>query len=823
MDAVLAHFPRVECLGDDDWSAVQDDLADWAAKSCGINSYLASFGNRPLPGTLQMLLTGIVIMADWIASNSTYFPLLPHADLSSPTQRALNGWATLGLPPAWRPLKQPPNTETLFRQRFVQMPQDAVLRPSQTIMVAAAQDLNSPGMIILEAPMGSGKTEAALLSAEIIASRFGQGGVAFLLPTMATSNALFQRAHDWLGTVPDERGQNQRQSMNLVHGKAALNPEFSRIRWRTSSMGDNDSDSDDSIIAPAWICGSKRSLLASFVVGTVDQLLMAGLKARHVVLRHLGLAGKVVIIDEVHAYDSYMSTYLDRVLSWLGAYGVPVIILSATLPPSRRQDLLRAYLSSMTRHPVLPETPRLPGRDAPAYPLVSICDSTGVRYLTNADDTRELNIVVSECDDDRMALLARLEEETRNGGCVGVICNTVSRAQEMYETLHKHFGDDVLLLHSRFIARDRLAKDEDLLQRLGKGASTRPQRLIVVGTQVLEQSLDIDFDLLITDIAPIDLLLQRIGRLHRHAAWDATRPGTMRQPRCLITGVKDWSAVLPEIDPRCSVIYEKALLLRTIAALRALPPCSGGSQVNLPSDITSLVEGVYDWVDGRITVPEEWGPTLSQCTDNLVGHISEKQTRAHDFLLAKVPRNGQSVTGLLKARIHSPDDDNRRGQMAVRDSSDSIEVVVVQRTADGTVRLLPWVRESNTCLDETREMSEPSRRMASMEDRIDTGELSTEFSPDSYTARVAATCTVTLPPAFNWAIDQVIDILEKQTGFAGWQQSSWLRGQLPLVLDENLNATLTLPAPSSTALPRSYRLHYDRTVGLQLFKDNDHD
>ena len=154
---------------------------------------------------------------------------------------------------------------------------------------------------------------------------------------------------------------------------------------------------------------------------------------------------------------------------------------------------------------------RLNDHESPAYPLVSLCDQNGVRYFVAPDDSRQLNIAISEFPDDNESLIDLLKRETEPGGCVGIIRNTVNRAQETYEMLKTQFADDVLLFHSRFIACDRLAKDEELLKLLGKNASQRPRRLIIVGTQVLEQSLDIDFDLLITDIAPIDLLLQRIG------------------------------------------------------------------------------------------------------------------------------------------------------------------------------------------------------------------------------------------------------------------------------------------------------------------------
>jgi len=808
----LRNWPiRRECLGDEEWGTVQSELVRFAVSTANIEPWLISARDKPLPPTLQMLLTGFIIMADWIASNSTYFPLFPTLGPMQADERAALAWHALDLPSPWNPLHDLPNENTLFHERFSDVPVDAQLRPAQEVMLKAAESLSSPGLVILEAPMGSGKTEAALLAAELIAAKYQQGGVGFLLPTMATSNAMFSRVHAWLGNVPDSRGSHQAQSLNLIHGKAALNREFAKLpHWSTSSMGDDPSSKDESAIAHSWFSGRKRSLLSSFVVGTVDQLLMAALKAKHVVLRHLGLAGKVVIIDEVHAYDAYMSVYLDRVLAWLGAYKVPVILLSATLPPSRRQAMIEAYLSGHRKPQQLPTAPRTED-NRPAYPLITACDSNGVTYHTCIDDTRHLAISIEEFSDDGEALIEHLHTVTRNGGCVGIIRNTVSRAQETYELIRQNLDCDVILAHSRFIACDRAEKDTQLLRLLGKDAKIRPRKLIVVGTQVLEQSLDIDFDLLVSDIAPIDLLLQRMGRLHRHSKWDNVRPSEMCQPRCLLTGVLDWSAEPPSIEYGTTKIYEKALIWRTMAALRTLTACCE-KQIQLPDDIASLVEAVYE---DQQQIPENWLGELDIAFESMELDRTNKKSAAETFLLPRVPREGKSVTGLLHADLKNADDDNQRGQATVRGSMDSIEVVVVQKRCDGTICLLPWITETNTRSNMDKEMSDSRSTLLSMDTELLLQELSTELEPAPETARLAATCTVALPPAMNWAIDSVIAELERRSGFPGWQQSSWLRGQLPLILDEEMNASIPIGSG------KQFNLHYDQNLGLQLLRKED--
>lgn len=373
-----------DVFGDEAWDSVREELLDWIAASSGADDLADKLKSASLPATVQVVLIGIVIMADWIASNSDFLPLVDRVDdMSAFARRAEAAWDALALPGPWRAIDELPGDEALFHERFPDLPPQARLLPAQLRMLEAAHAMDEPGIIIDEAPMGTGKTEGALLASEVLASKFHEGGVCFLLPTMATSNAMFSRVAAWLRGVPGKGGR-ARQSMELLHSKAALNGSFTHMRdWGSTSMGDklsfrevgdNPSVRED-VIAHEWFGGRKRGLLASFTVGTIDQGLMAALKRRHVQLRHLGLAGKVVVIDEVHAYDAYMNVYLDRLLSFLGAYRVPVILLSATLPPQRRRELIMAYQGRMARRGAAPaRVPDDASRNddgTPAYPLVT--------------------------------------------------------------------------------------------------------------------------------------------------------------------------------------------------------------------------------------------------------------------------------------------------------------------------------------------------------------------------------------------------------------------------------------------------------------------
>ncbi|MEK8106498.1 hypothetical protein NKG94_17000 [Micromonospora sp. M12] len=176
-----------------------------------------------------------------------------------------------------------------------------------------------------------------------MARRTGASGCYLALPTRATSDAMFARMLSWLRRLPDAQVGRGDRDVRLAHGKAALNPEYDQLRMTSLPSGIAEDTGGAAIGVHRWLAGPKRTLLSSFVVGTIDQLLFAALRSKHLVLRHLGLAGKVVVIDEAHAYDVYMGRFLDRALEWLGAYGVPVVVLSATLPAHRRAELMAAY------------------------------------------------------------------------------------------------------------------------------------------------------------------------------------------------------------------------------------------------------------------------------------------------------------------------------------------------------------------------------------------------------------------------------------------------------------------------------------------------
>ncbi|WP_406152175.1 CRISPR-associated helicase Cas3' [Streptomyces sp. NBC_01012] len=591
------------------WQRVQQELLDACAAEFGVLDRLSAWRSAKLPQPVQVVLTALVIVSDWIASNPDLFPYFPQDASRSNEERIEAAWRGLNLPAAWRAAEPPADVQELFASRFA-LPPGAKVRPVQEAAVELARTMDAPGLLVIEAPMGEGKTEAALAAAEVFAARSGAGGVFFALPTMATGNAMFPRLLDWLQRLPAP-DDGARHSVLLAHSKSALNEDFTDLMERGQVKAVDLDTADGSqelrsssrtrtapaeLVAHAWLRGRKKAMLSSFVAGTVDQLLFAGLKSRHLALRHLAVAGKVIVIDEAHAYDTYMSAYLDRVLSWLGAYRVPVVVLSATLPATRRRELVEAYAGRKKA-----DTRDFDGvAQAGEYPLLTAVAPGGTPVLRRPSASgRGVDVVLERIDDDLSLLADRLEDQLEGGGCVLVVRNTVRRVVETARALRERFGDsDVTVAHSCFVDVDRAAKDTSLLKRFGppEKADDRPARHIVVASQVAEQSLDVDFDLLVTDLCPADLLLQRMGRLHRHLRGgedQAERPERLRTARCLVSGVVDWTADVPEPVRGSVAVYGAYALLRSAAAL--LPHLEGGRRhpVRLPHDISPLVQHAY--------------------------------------------------------------------------------------------------------------------------------------------------------------------------------------------------------------------------------------
>ena len=711
----------------------------------------------------EILLTGLLIMADWIASNTDYFPLIPVEEPGSEAvyperaDRAWREWDKQETASPWAAQTTIAEPEE-FAKRFGFAP-NAV----QQAAMEAANTMDAPGILILEAQMGVGKTEAALAAAEILAARFGAGGIFFGLPTQATANGLFPRLLQWAENQPDDLPR----SIRLAHGMAELNEEYIRLQQRPVRVQDDWDDpeaEEQRVQVHQWFRGSKQALLACFVIGTVDQLFMAALKQKHVMLRHLGLAGKVVIIDECHAYDAYMNRYLDRALEWLGWYRVPVILLSATLPARRRAELVEAYQQKQT------SAPDAPWKTSCGYPLLTWTDGEEVRQTTIPLDTPSRTVQTVPLTED--GLPGFLREKMQAGGCAGVIVNTVKKAQAVARMLREALPEkEVQVFHAQFLMPDRAAREQELMERIGKHSTpARRDGLIVVGTQVLEQSLDIDFDVMVTELCPMDLLLQRIGRLHRHT-WRC-RPQPMQAAVCAVLDTGE-----DAFDEGSAAVYGKWLLWRT----RELLP----QTIRLPEEISPLVQQVYGWA-AEDKLPED--AASEKLCQNYELEQGKRKDRAEAYLVhhPKVYKKIPQLNTLDGWMADEGACSDPAARAAVRDGDPSVEVLVMVQGRDGSIHFLPWQEGGRTVASDCPPQPEEALKIARQKLR--------------------------LPAVFGkeWNVKRVIDELEADNRrlLAQWQLSPMLRGELVLLLDETLTAHLA-----------GMTLHYNRENGLIYEKE----
>jgi len=759
----LEAFPANTGFTEAAWQMIQNELVNYALSLIELKPDDALF-RIEINKTAQIMFTGLLIMADWLASDESRFNYLPitvmPGILDSPTNRAFASWDGLQWPDPWHGSGNSTQAE-FFNTRFGFSP-----RPSQQMVVKVLQEAKDPGLIIIEAPMGEGKTEAALAAAEIMAAKTGSGGIFVALPTQATSDGMFPRVKQWIDTLGDE----SLHSIYLAHSKRLFNKDYQDLsKDRDSIINQVGIDSDinekrAAAVVNNWFEGRKRGILADFVVGTIDQILMAGLKQKHLALRHLALANKVVIIDECHAYDAYMSSYLYKVLAWLGAYRVPTIVLSATLPKSKRKLIVDSYLSKDSA----PKTSALPWLGIPAteselpewaittaYPLITYTDGEDTLFVKPEKSTRSLHVKLQRFDE--KMLISELQKLLINGGCAGVIVNTVSRAQHFAQLCAEVFGTKhVVLHHSQFIAPDRIAKEGELRKQLGPPADNpdRPPVLIVVGTQVLEQSLDIDFDVLFTDVCPMDLLIQRIGRMHRHSG--RKRPPALQQANCYVMGILEDGGY----EKGSEHIYSKYLLMNTDILLP--------DEMLLPDDISCLVQKAYSekGLEDLSKRPSEYRETKEKF-DSI---INIQQAKANTFQVSLPGIGTPTMVGWLDVAVIS-DSSEKRGEATVRDSGDSIEVLLIQQFNDKNMRIFPWITELGGTI------------------------VPTDSVPPVQVAKAIAKCTVKLPARFcyPWNIDQTIKELEQNNidkGLLTWQDSKWLEGELFLVLDSEYETEL---------------------------------
>jgi CRISPR-associated endonuclease/helicase Cas3 len=608
-----------------------------------------------------MAITGFVILCDWLGSDGRYF--LPAPDtvfyeyLKESRKRAeqaarASGMLSLATSDA------PTDVETLFADLGGLRPLQRAINDIPDVL------LQSPSLTIIEAPTGEGKTEAALALAHRIARVHGTDEMYYALPTMATSNQMFGRLQTHL-----QKRLGLSASIKLVHGQAflvedELRAEISVAQIQPLEDGGVAYQSEANEVI-TWFNSKKRALLAPFGVGTIDQAELAALNVKHAALRMMGLVGKVVIVDEVHAYDTYMTTIIERLLCWLATMNTSVILLSATLPKARRQQLAQAFGVSQ----------ELSEEQSNTYPSLLVLTAKVIHQASPQVWQPNRTIELRELhwgDDDVQAKADWLLNAVTNGGCVCWITNTVKRAQRIFGALLKAEPScvDLDLLHSQFPLDERQRRETELTEKYGPSkdepVDKRPERGIVIGTQVLEQSLDLDFDVMVSDLAPVDLLLQRAGRLHRH---DRERPAMHNVPRLYVNFEFTSDGILKRGTDR--TIYAEFIMRQTQGSL------AGRTQIHLPRDYRTLIEAVY-----ADQPPSEDSP-LYNAWEELQAKQKIAIGEAKQRLLP-TPHPRDSFAKNTATRITFEEDENRADWIVAqtRLGGETLNVIPIERDGD---------------------------------------------------------------------------------------------------------------------------------------------
>ncbi len=500
---------------------------------------------------LSWWLPGLCAAADWIGSNTQWFE--PEA-----------GPVDLGeyLRCARRIAKRAVSEAGLAGSAVKQGPVfDFALRPMQ----AACAEISLPDgpmLAVIEDETGAGKTEAALLLAHRM-MRAGKGrGIYFALPTMATSDAMFIRAREVVGrmfTAP---------TLTLAHGRAGLSAPF-----RDLVVGGQ--QGEDAPSCTGWLAESRRrALLADVGVGTVDQALLSVLPVRHQTLRHFGLSSKILIVDEVHEMgEPYVGRELERLLQMHRAAGGSAILLTATLPMALRARLLATYGG---------------GNAAPAYPALTVAGGAAVTAF--AEDRRPVKGPVRvERLGSAEAAADLLAEKARIGAACVWVRNSVDDAIAAVAALRAR-GLKARLLHARFALSDRKRIEAEVLARAGKEGTDR-EGFVLVGTQVLEASLDLDFDVMLSDIAPIAALIQRAGRLWRHM--DRRPTATRPVPEPVLHVLSPDPDVVPDDRWLQGALGSGAYVYAPADVWRSARVLFAAGQIVAPHGLRGLIEAVY--------------------------------------------------------------------------------------------------------------------------------------------------------------------------------------------------------------------------------------
>jgi CRISPR-associated endonuclease/helicase Cas3 len=507
-----------------------------------------------------ILLSGIVTLADWLASTSKAIATGRRAgsavDDSKVWLETRRAWFdsyiedTLGV---YQPIVDPV-TDVMGKHAH-----------SMSDLQKQALDVGA-GLWVVAVPAGDGKTEAALLRHATLPE---QEGLLLALPTRAMTDAMWARVRRFF-----HRTKNYAA---LLHGHARLNSFYSGADTDAAVEHIDNCGHDAGLTPNDWLSGTSRSLLAPLSVSTCDQVLAASLRQRRSFLRLLAVANRHLVLDEVHTYDTYQATLLAELLTFLSATRTNVTLLSASLPTHRLKQFTTAYARAAPDGAIYPGT---------TTARAGHVEQTSVTSRRSFDLSYRIHETRAENLENAHTNLARRYRSASENARIGVVVNQVDRCINVGRQL-SNLGEDVTVFHSRMTAGHRAEISGRLTELLGPESATGG--VTVVGTQVIEASLDIDFDCMVSDLAPAASLVQRSGRLWRHSqptngTWEHVRPRRGASPVIDVVAALDDHAA-SGLSPIARYPYLMAELKRTLAALRAR-----GGTLSIPDDVQALVD-----------------------------------------------------------------------------------------------------------------------------------------------------------------------------------------------------------------------------------------
>ena len=551
-------------LDQDGWRALQDKLEIQMRELFLGGTLEIPAVKKGLEARIQAILLGITILSDWISSGKAFADAenwisMEHAEeaIVEKAEAFLRESQLAPSPETWA---------STFCGVWPNIPQVG-MRPLQAEMERIFQEYKERYRVILvEAPMGEGKTEAGLYAAVQMMRQWRKDGFYVALPTAATSNQMVERIRALM------RENEIDSTVRLLHSMAWL----SDVKDMENINSEEEQDE-----VHRWLAPVRRGLLGQYAVGTVDQVMLAATTAKYGVLRLLGLSNKVLVIDEIHSYDVYMMEIIVRLLEWCKALEIPVVMLSATLPPALKEKLLRPY------------TDQSAPQDYPAITTISENGRPLIYPIQRTVKTQRVTVKLVPCLHDAEAIAKLAVEQVEHGGCICVLMNTVGDAQAVYQAVKRLYNGELMLFHAQFPVKRRTELENQCVRKFGKDKSSRPQRAILVATQVVEQSLDVDFDGMITAVAPIDLLIQRMGRIFRHE--DTPRPKEISDP-------VQW-VLVPNAEQEFGAneaIYPPCLLKQAIHLLEQR------QTIRIPEDLAELVAKGYNMEAAPTEEREKW-------------------------------------------------------------------------------------------------------------------------------------------------------------------------------------------------------------------------